>query len=106
MPRWCSTGSIGKESGSVVAATVLTAWSHPGRVRSEAAFAKRGGQHASDTEPHRATRTHAPSAETTPTFDATCEIDNPSLMTAKTACYLCSATLISPVTGTVKEQLR
>jgi len=26
----------------------------------------------------------------TPTFDATCEIDNPSLMTANTAWYRCS----------------
>lgn len=30
-----------------------------------------------------------------PTFDATCEIANPSLITANTACYRCSATLNS-----------
>lgn len=29
--------------GPIVAATVLCAWSHPGRCRSEAAFAKLGG---------------------------------------------------------------
>ncbi len=34
-PELCELPGV----GSVVAACVLTAWSHPGRVRSEAAFA-------------------------------------------------------------------
>jgi hypothetical protein len=35
----------------------------------------------------------------TPTFAATCDTDNPSLITANTARYLCSATLNSLITG-------
>jgi hypothetical protein len=35
----------------------------------------------------------------TPTFSATCEIDNPSLITANTAGYLCSTTLNSLIQG-------
>lgn len=38
-PELCALPGV----GSVVAATVLTAWSHPGRVRSEAAFATLAG---------------------------------------------------------------
>lgn len=38
-PELCKLPGV----GSVVAATVLTAWSHPGRVRSEAAFAALAG---------------------------------------------------------------
>jgi transposase len=38
-PELCELPGV----GSVIAATVLTAWSHPGRVRSEAAFAALAG---------------------------------------------------------------
>jgi hypothetical protein len=45
----------------------------------------------------------------TPTFEATCEIDNPSLITpslitANTAGYRCSATLNSLIQWSVKDQ--
>lgn len=56
-PELCQLPGV----GSVVAACVLTAWSHPGRVRSEAAFAALAGT-CSDTSgigKHPAARTQS-----------------------------------------------
>jgi len=40
----------------------------------------------------------------TPTFEAICEIDNASLITANTAGYRCSATLNSLIQWSVKDR--